>query len=286
MKRVMKRLLFAVTSVFLISACSDDSTDYSNANKLDPDVPPVTAGDWYRPAPETTWQLQLQGTVNTGYDVTLFDIDLFDSPVELIADLQFSGKKVICYFSAGSYEEWRSDADAFHAADKGNALEGWPGERWLDIRSANVQKIMQSRLDLAVEKGCDGVDLDNMDVYTNSPGFALSASEQLAYNRFLANEAHARSLSVGLKNDLGQIESLVEYFDFAINEQCFIYDECDLLSTFIVANKPVFHVEYAVKYVNNTAGARDDLCLDSAALQFSTLVMPQLLDDTFRFSCL
>lgn len=282
----MKILVIFIPVLFFIAACSEDATHFRAARALDPDVPPVTEGDWYRPEAGTTWQLQLQDTVNTAYGVDVYDIDLFDSPVELIAGLQTDGKKVVCYFSAGSYEEWRIDAGEFNAADLGNLLEGWPGERWLDIRSANVQKIMLERLDLAVEKGCDGVDPDNMDVYTQASGFALSASQQLAYNRFIANAAHARNLSAGLKNDLGQIGDLEGYFDFAINEQCFIYDECDLLAPFIDANKPVFHVEYAAEYVDNTAGARDDLCVAAAGLQFSTLVLPELLDDTFRFSCL
>ena len=32
----------------------------------------------------------------------------------------------------------------------GAPLSGWAGERWLDTRSANVRRIMQARMDLAV----------------------------------------------------------------------------------------------------------------------------------------
>ena len=50
---------------------------------LDPDAPPITEGDWYRPMVETTWQWQLQpnadGGINTTYDVEIYDIDLFDA---------------------------------------------------------------------------------------------------------------------------------------------------------------------------------------------------------------
>jgi hypothetical protein len=215
----------------------------------------------------------------------MYDVDLFDTAVATIEQLQSNNHKVICYFSAGSYENWRDDANKFSAVDYGRNLEGWEGERWLDIRSANVHRIMTARLDLAVSKGCDGVEPDNMDGYTNTSGFSLTSDDQLAYNRFLANAAHQRGLSIGLKNNLDQVLQLVEYFDFAVNEQCFEYDECALLAPFIEANKAVFNAEYADIYVNDTT-ARNSLCVEAMNLQLSSLVMPLNLDDSFRLSCL
>lgn len=246
--------------------------------------PPVTGGVWYQPAPLARWQWQLQGTINTTYNVEIYDIDLFDSSAALIAQLQATGKRVICYFSGGSYENWRSDAGSFNASDLGNTLDGWPGERWLDIRSDNVKTIMRARLDLAVSKGCDGIEPDNMDGYTNNSGFPLTAADQLAYNSFMANEAHQRDLSVGLKNDLDQVSELVDYFDFAVNEQCHEYAECDLLAPFIAANKAVLNAEYQSVYVTDSA-ARNTLCIDAVNRQFSTLVLPLDLDDSFRYAC-
>jgi hypothetical protein len=103
---------------------------------------------------------------------------------------------------------------------------------------------MMARLDLAVSKGCDGVEPDNVDGYANDSGFPLTDQDQLAYNIWLANAAHAHNLSIGLKNDLDQISHLVGYFDWALNEQCYQYDECELLRPFTNANKAVFGVEY------------------------------------------
>jgi len=68
------------------------------------------------------------------------------------------------------------------------------------------------------EKGCDGVEPDNVDGYTNDTGFNLTSNDQIQYNKFLANEAHQRGLSIGLKNNLDQIEVLEPFFDFAVNE--------------------------------------------------------------------
>ena len=118
-------------------------------------------------------------------------------------------------------------------------------------------------LDLCRDKGFDGVEADNVDGYANDSGFPLTADDQLAYNRFLAGAAHARGLSIGLKNDLDQVAELEPDFDWALNEECFAFDECDLLSPFVAAGKAVFHVEYDV----DTAV----FCPATTALGFSSL---------------
>ncbi len=266
---------------FLLSGCGGGASDSPSTN--DPGTPPAS-GSWYKPGISASWQLQLQGSVNTGYDVEIYDIDLFDTPAQTIADLQAAGHHVLCYFSGGSYEDWRSDAGDFQNSDLGKDLDGWPGERWLDIRSTAVREIMRQRLDLALDKGCDGVDVDNMDGYTNDTDFPLTASDQLDYNRFMADAAHARNLAIALKNDLDQIGDLVNYFDLSVNESCFDYDECDLLTPFIQQGKPVLHVEYAQNYVDDPV-SRADLCTQAASLQFSTLILPLALDGGFRISC-
>jgi hypothetical protein len=124
-----------------------------------------------------------------------------------------------------------------------------------------------------------------VDGYTNSSGFPLTALTQLDYNRFLAIEAHARGLAVGLKNDVDQIAQLVGDFDFAVNEQCNQYKECGGYDAFLKTGKPVFNAEYAARYKNNTSGARDALCTSSKAAGMRTLVLPLDLNDAFRFSC-
>lgn len=270
---------------FQLIACAgnSDGDDESDDGGI-PNVQPITVGSWVKPAISTSWQWQLLGTVNSTYDVDLYDIDLFDSSTSLISNLKQAGRIVICYFSAGSYENWRTDAGDFSYSVLGNPLDDWEGERWLDIRAENVHTIMESRLDLAVQKGCDGVEPDNMDGYANNTGFPLTAQDQLDFNALIANAAHARDLAVGLKNDLDQVSSLVDYFDFSVNEQCHEYGECELLTPFIANGKPVFNAEYASEYVNN-ASSRQNLCTDSLSRSLRTLVLPLELDDTFRLSC-
>jgi hypothetical protein len=262
--------------------------DNSGDGEPDPGEPPITEGDWYRPSVAATWQWQLQpgadGTLNIAYDVEVYDIDLFDAPDDVIATLQAAGRRVVCYFSAGSFESFRVDAGEFQAAELGQTLETHANERWLDVRSENVRRIILARLDLAAERGCDGVEPDNVDGFANETGFTLSGDDQLAFNRFLANEAHRRNLSVALKNDLDQILELVDYFDFSVNEQCHEYDECELLDPFIDAGKPVFNAEYEARWVNS-ATEREELCAEALGRDLRTLVLPLDLDDSFRFSC-
>lgn len=276
-------LLIAMVMVFL-TGCGTSSSE-GEKKIFDPKANPVTSGSWYKPSVQTSWEIQLQGNLKTDYDVTLYDVDLFDTSIATIQALKNSGRKVICYFSAGSYEDWRIDKISFPPEVLGNTLDGYENEKWLDISNELLAPVMQARLDLAVQKGCDGVDPDNMNGYSNNTGFSLSSDDQLAYNIFIANEARKRGLSVGLKNDLKQIAQLQPYYDFSINEECHEYNECDYLLPFIYNSKPVFNIEYHQAYVHNDNNERDLMCANSNTLQFQTLVLPKILDGSFRYSC-
>lgn len=231
----------------------------------------------------TSFNWQLKGTLNTSYNVDVYDIDLFDTSASTISTLKASGKKVVCYFSAGSSENWRDDYSQFDTEDLGSELDGWDGERWLDIRSLNVFNIMKDRIDLAVTKGCDAVEPDNMDGYTNDECFNLSASDQLKYNQAIANYARSQGLSVGLKNDPDQVSSLVDYFDFSVSEQCYEYSECSSYLPFVAAGKPVFNTEYDTKY--KSGASQTAYCNYSNTNNIQSHVFALDLDDSYSFTC-
>ncbi|MCP5367504.1 MAG: endo alpha-1,4 polygalactosaminidase [Hyphomicrobiales bacterium] len=241
-------------------------------------------GRW-RPKVGDRWQWQLAGRVNTAYDVEVYDIDLADTPRATIAALHRLGRRVVCYFSAGSAEDWRDDFAKFRAADLGAPVAGWDGERWLDTRSPHVRAIMARRLDLAAAKGCDGVEPDNVDGYLpdNAAGLLLTAETQMDYHRFLVAEAHARGLAVGLKNDIGHVPALAGDFDFAVNEECHAFDECAVYAAFTARGKAVFNAEYDRRF--RGGAARAALCRSARAANLRTLVLPRDLDDSFRLSC-
>ncbi len=202
---------------------------------------------YYIPKQGISWHWQLTGKISLNRSAELYNIDLIETKKETIDGLHAKGKKVICYFSAGTIESFRNGTKGIPKEAIGRQLEDWPDERWLDIsRYSLFSETIKRRLDLAVEKGCDGVEPDNIDAYENDNGFNIGYNDQLKFNKWLAKEAHKRGLSIALKNNLGQAEELADYFDFAINEECFYYDECGLLLPFIRKGKAVLGVEYSL----------------------------------------
>ena len=126
--------------------------------------------------------------------------------------------------------------------------------------------MMERRTRKCAEAGFDAIEYDVVAAHESGrkvTGWDVSYADQLAYNRGLARLAHRHGLSVGLKNDLSQVEDLIGHFDFAINEECFTYHECELLSPFVDAGKPVFHVEYT-----NT---RREFCETTEDLGFNSI---------------
>jgi hypothetical protein len=126
----------------------------------------------WQPAVGSKWQIMLrnslsvdpanQGASQSMLDTPIWDVDLFNTPQGVIQYLKSQGKKVICYFSAGTAEDWRSDYTLFNPRDFGNNVKCWPGERWLNIRSQDVWGVMQKRIQYAAQKGCDAIDPDNI----------------------------------------------------------------------------------------------------------------------------
>jgi hypothetical protein len=235
----------------------------------------------WQPPVGTSWQWQLSGLpIDTSFNVAAYDVDLFTTTDEEMARLKADGRTVICYFSAGSWEGFRPDAADIPLARKGDPLDApFQDELWLDIRSAEVRTLMQRRLDLAVALGCDAVEPDNVDGYGNDTGFELTPADQLDYNRFIAAEAHARGLSVGLKNDIDQLADLQPDFDWALNEECFTFNECaQYQDNFLASNKAVFHAEY----VNPSQLA--EVCAVTKPLGLSTLIKNIELD-AFQLPC-
>ncbi len=235
-----------VLAGLMLSSCVSEVPLVAPLSGAIPALTPTAIGTGHRVLPlKVSWQIQYTGAIDVDVNVEMFNLDLFDTPPDIIETLHQRGIFIMCYFSAGSYEDWRPDASRFPSQILGKAMVGWPGERWLDIRHLDVlAPIMEARLELAVQKGCDGVDPDNVNGYVNDSGFPLTYDDQLTYNIFLAQAAHARGLAIGLKNDLAQISDLLPYFDWMLNEECFTFQECDQLLPFVQSGKPVFVIEY------------------------------------------
>jgi hypothetical protein len=237
----------------------------------------ATTPDYWRLARTTTWQIQFAGDLDLSTEVELYDLDLFDTDPATIAELHQAGRRVICYISVGSWEEWRPDQGRFPAEILGKDYTGWPGEKWLDIRRLDLLgPIIEDRLDLCAQKGFDGVDPDNVDGYQNDTGFDLSAADQLRFNRWLAQAAHVRGLSIGLKNNPDQAAQLADDFDWMLTEACIDQGWCEQTLPFLERGKPVFAIEYT-----DTDITLVQMCNVAAELGLMAILKDRDLDATY-----
>lgn len=235
----------------------------------------------WRPPLDTTWQWQLTGLpIVTTIEAQMYDIDLFDNDARVVAELHALGRHVVCYVNAGAWENWRPDAGQFPPEVLGNPYQGWPGERWLDIRRIDViGPIMRARFDQCRAKGFDALEPDNIDGYEADTGFPLTYQDQLTYNLWLAEEAHARGLSIAMKNDGGQIADLLPHYDWALLEDCFYQGWCEQFSPFVTAGKAVFAAEYT-----DTGITTAEFCPLANTLRFNAMLKHRDLD-AWREAC-
>lgn len=218
----------------------------------------VAMAHW-QPRPTTKpWQWQLQGKVDTSIDVPVFDVDGFETPVGTVRELHRLRARVICYLDVGSWESYRPDAAQFPRSAIGRRYEGFPDERWLDVRRfRDFAKPLEQRFAMCARKGFDAVEPDNLAGWENKTGFKIGRAAQLRFNRWVADQVHRRGMAVALKNDGRQARQLVGDFDFAIVEQCFQFHECGYYKPFVRQGKAVFETEYELELGQYCETARE-----------------------------
>jgi len=205
----------------------------------------------------------------TGRLVVIEDID--GVSVTRVAALKAQGHIVQCYFSVGTVETFRPDVQQNRAAwaaiqVPGPADPDW-GEFWIDVRKLDaIAVLMKPRFQRAKNMGCDAIEADNVDCY-DSPycrgrmqGVTTASvkTAQIAYNLWQLNTSHSLGLSLSLKNaaDLLSNADLFASYDFAVNEQCFYYQECNLYKAFIASGRAVLNTEYDLQSVCASALAQ------------------------------
>ncbi|KAG2490733.1 hypothetical protein HYH03_010888 [Edaphochlamys debaryana] len=232
-----------------------------------PSPAPTPAGIW-RPSGPHRWQWQLTGSnfrpmLMTKPDVIDVDVDAVEDMLAQAKQLSIArtSYKLICYFSSGTFEEFRTDADAERGVDwaavyrtlggmggtaAGKAVPGplflqymdypWVDEIWFAIdstaaRDVLVQQVMIPRMQSAVRAGCDAIEMDNVDTYQNVPQTSkkrgVTLAQNLAYNQALLDAAHGLGLSVGLKNAVGMLtERFADGRRVADAYDWFLSEEC------------------------------------------------------------
>lgn len=256
-------------------------------------IPTPVTGLW-KPALNTPWQWKLAGAFNPATDlitgVKMYDIDLFNNSATTVQAIHTAGAKAVCYMETGSWENYRPDANQYPAAILGKTLSGYANEKYVDIRNINdtsnanvvaLRTILQNRLQQCKDKGFDGIEPDIDDAYfegDNATGFPITYQDQVTFNKFVADEAHKRGLSIGLKNgaDAQFVADMLPVVDWVLNEQCFQYNECTPYSSFVNAGKAVFQVEYTL--------TTSKFCSKANAMNFNAMKKKTDLDN-YREAC-
>jgi hypothetical protein len=240
----MKRLTYCAVAWSLVLAGCGVTASFSPGAPPAQGNLPLTSSRWI-PTAGQSFQIQYDGKLDLSIDAQIYDLDMFDTKASVVKKLHGMGRKVVCYIDVGTWENWRPDAGEFPKSVLGRKVGGWKGERWLDIRQTSVlEPIMTKRYHLCQKKGFDGVDPDNINGYQNRTGFPLTGAEQLTYDEWVATEAHTLGLTVDQKNDNSQLKTLVDYFDFGVDEQCFQQHWCKQLTAYTSNDRLVVDVEY------------------------------------------
>ncbi|MDV6373630.1 endo alpha-1,4 polygalactosaminidase [Deinococcus arenicola] len=215
------------------------------------------------------WQIGAQqaGLVSVPRGIKLIDLDGFETSAATVTRLKKQGLYVVCYINAGSYEPYRPDSARYPARLKLGVDPNWKDEAFVDIRDVFRPKsvladVLRKRLKMCRDKGFAAVEPDNLQNDENAPGGVITLQNQVDFNGWLADEAHALGLAIFQKNGPDKVllrdrtgKRLVDKFDGILNESCHEFDECGPLAEYVGRGKPALNVEYKEKFLN-CAGAR------------------------------
>ena len=202
---------------------------------------------------------QIGGAYTPSASVAIVDRDRSASPV--------AGKYNICYLNAFQTQPeeasfWTGQhADLLLKDGSGQLVEDpdWPGEYLLDTSTAakrdGIAAIENGWIDGCASAGFQAVEPDNLDSWTRSDGL-LTQAGNVAMATLLAGHAHAAGLAIAQKNtsDLGSTGKTQVGFDFAIAEECQVYDECDAYTG------PYGNEVIEIEYTDNGRSAYTDAC--------------------------
>jgi hypothetical protein len=118
------------------------------------------------------------------------------------------------------------------------------------------------------------------DGYARASGLALTPQDQLAFNRWLAEAAHARGLAAGIRNDLTQARELAPAFDFLVADSCAAAGDCGGVRPYLAAGKAVFLVAYT-----NLPQRMDAYCAVAARTGIPLIFKTQSLNGKLHRRC-
>jgi uncharacterized protein (TIGR01370 family) len=255
-KEIIKSVLLSATLCFFVSCGGGGSDDDGNVNQDTPQnelldaVEEDTRNELFDVGDSFEWRLDNIDS-SAILDAKVVDVDAFSTSKRTVTSLHIDGKVVIAYLSVGTMDIQREDASDFPPEILGKPYPDFPDERFIDIRQIDkIKPIITKRLDLIKEKGFDGIEPDNIDLYAwdedgkNATGFSIEQAENEKYIDFIIDEARKRGLSVGQKNATDLSEKYVNKFDWVLVESAFKLKFEDDVKIYPQKGKPVFAVEY------------------------------------------
>jgi uncharacterized protein (TIGR01370 family) len=229
----------------------------------------------------SSWDIQFVEPFVLDRPVTMIVLDPDNHGAEEVSAMKSKGTLVLCYVSVGTVEDWRADLADFPPEVIGAALPDWEGERYLDIRRQDILlPIMAKRFEACLEAGYDGIDPDNIDVFSNESDFDLSATDAVAYLAALADLAHEMDLIIGQKNAPELSGALADTLDFVVTESCWQYKFCDAFKDYTAAGKPIYAIEYTDAQPDFAAA-----CAEARAQGISMILKDRELSGAVYESC-
>ncbi len=206
-------------------------------------------------SPLWTWVWQYSGNpVDTLAHVHVLDAE--DHSAEDFKTVMEKGSFPVAYISC-SFEDWRSDASDWAAADKGKKMSGWD-ERWPSATSikdhhSNLWSVYEGRVRRLAEKLAPitapdpttrrcGIEWDNVDLYDS---IDLGTTEGVRFLKRLKQLTEHYGFIFVLKNSVEVID-LLPNVEMYINEQGQQYNEIQAYAE-VGKKVPVLNVEYRKK---------------------------------------
>lgn len=216
---------------------------------VDPMPAPVGCGGCWKPPHldglgkpmRWDWQIGaaslLMRNAGNGGAVDIYDVDGFNTAASTVSAIKTSWvaatlphPRTLCYIDLGSWEDFRADGALFPPQTLGNALNGFPNERWIDVRQLGaLQPVIDARLrNQCAAKGFDGVEVDNIDGFdpSTTTGFQLTEQDGQAFLAYIYNKIHSLGMAAIWKNEPYATAWGHAYTDGAIVEQCYEFTEC------------------------------------------------------------
>jgi hypothetical protein len=194
-------------------------------------------------------------TIPTG--VKLLDLDGFNISANKVNQLNSQGIYTVCYLDVGSFEPGRPDSSQYPAYLKLQQDPNWPGEYFLDVTDvfkpgSVLATLLTNRFKMCKDKGFSAIEPDNLQNDENVTGGRVTVQQQIDFNGWVADQAHAQGLAVFQKNGPDKIllkdrtgKMMVEKFDGILNEECQQFSECTPLSEYTKRGKLALNTEYS-----------------------------------------